>query len=97
MARTHGYSGFSRVLATLAAGAVALAAASCGDAAPETSATAALQPDSASIAMKPRGHGPRPRAFQAEGTVNPAFVIPPAVPPLPDGVEFRARYVYPVG
>jgi len=33
----------------------------------------------------------------AEGSVDPAYVLPAAVPPPPPGTEWRARHTFPVG
>ena len=95
MASSRHDSRFSWIFAPLVLTGLALVMFGCGGgvAAP-TPAVASSGAASTEASSQPNGG--RPVAFRAEGSGNPAWVLPPAVPPLPDGVEFRVRYLYPV-
>ncbi len=66
----------------------------CGAAAPDSEPAPSAAPLAVGSAGSRSAPG-RPIALVAEGTGDAAWVLPPAVPPLPPGLEFRARYTYP--
>ena len=88
-------SRFSGIFAPLVFAGLAVVMAGCGGGAAAPTLAAASS-GAASTEASSRSNGERPVAFRAEGSGNPAWVLPPAVPPLPPGVEFRVRYLYPV-
>lgn len=85
------------LLVISAAVALGLAGGGCGGSAPPSGSDAervARAESTASERRAPRRE--RIASFQAEGTIDPGWVLPPgAVPPPPEGLEFRARCVYP--
>lgn len=74
--------------------AVLAAISACGTATPDREPAPAAAPVASDLEAS-RAPARRPVGLVAEGTGDPGWVLPPAVPPLPPGVEFRARYTYP--
>jgi hypothetical protein len=91
-ARIDGGGRWIRGVVLMVAMAAGLSA--CGAAAPDPEPAPAAAPQAVASADSRSARG-RPVALVAEGTGDAAWVLPPAVPPLPPGVEFRARYTYP--
>lgn len=86
-----------RALLLLAGATACVATGACGASAPDATADAQRVARAVSTATDRRvPHRDRIEFLQAEGTIDPGWILPPtALPPLPAGLEFRARCIYP--